>query len=41
MKTEVSADNRSKKYKACESDGTLVKVNQADGIVCGRGEGCK
>lgn len=38
MKTEFTADDRSKKYKACKLGVAFAKVNQGDGPMCGRPE---
>lgn len=38
MKTEFTADDRSKKYKACKLGVAVAKVNQGDGPMCGRPE---
>ena len=39
MRTEVTADDKSKKYKDCKLDVIVAKVNQGDGPMCGRPEG--
>ena len=39
MRTKFTADDKSKKYKACKLDVTVAKVNQGDGPMYGGPEG--